>query len=280
MRLVILCEGDTEEHVLKEFLAPYCGKFDRVTLTNMRGAGRLKNNFKDAAEIELQSNPDAYVVCLIDVYEAPFSYPGDVAQAADPTPVKFAYIKKYMEDQIADEMRHRFFAFPVVMEIETWLLADPAPLNNYLQPNKPVHYHTPETILHPVAELKDLFWREKKKEYSKVIDGQRLFKEADAQKVYADNCPHFEQLINQLRRLQGETVDNTPATERGIIPNEELYQRLDTLEEKRNQITQELDTIHSVSDPRFDELAGRENALEAEINAITRKIKDYHQTNR
>lgn len=275
MRLVILCEGHTEQRVLKDFLAPYCTNFDHVEVISSQGADRLKSEFKYLAEIALLDNPDAFVFCLIDVYQAPFSYPSYVGQTAEPVSAKFAYIKKNMEREIDKTLSDRFFAFPVVMEVETWLLADPAPLNDYLKPDTLLHYHTPETVSHPAHELKELFRKHKKSEYSKTVNGERLFNQTDAQKVYEDNCPHFELLINALRRVQGETIADNPDTY--SIPHEKLYQRLADLEKKRNQIIEEAIDL-SKGDPRLKELDTEDKEISEEIKRIEAEIREKHQT--
>ena len=183
MRLTILCEGDTEERVLKDFLQPYCTEFESVQVISSKGASKLKGEFKDIAELTLKSDEEAIVICLIDLYEAPFSYPKRVQESSDPLIAQYNYIKKYMEEKIAEPLQERFYAFPVVMELETWLLADVDNLNTFCRTQNIKPYPEPETIEHPVKELKDLSRRYRNREYSKVIDGQELFKRIDAKTV-------------------------------------------------------------------------------------------------
>jgi hypothetical protein len=157
MRLVILCEGDTEKAVLRDFLKPFCGGFTRVDVYNARGAGRLKNEFKSLAELELRSDSQAVVFCLIDMLNAPFIFPRRVESDPSPSHAQYIYIKQYMEERIDEALRDRFFAFPVVMEIETWLLADADALNAYLSPPRDHRFeraHHPEDVIYPSHELK------------------------------------------------------------------------------------------------------------------------------
>jgi hypothetical protein len=209
MRLVILCEGDTEKRVLKDFLAPYVHGFQRVTISNMAGSSRLVQEFKGRAELELQDDPEAVVFCLIDLLEAPFAFPRAVEQDADPQNARCTYIQRYMRKQIAPALRNRFHVFPVVMELETWLLADVEALRSYFRTNDIAGQTAPERVQQPAAELKSLHHRFGKGDYVKTIDGQALFNHASAERVYNDQCPHFEELVNALLQLQGIPATKT-----------------------------------------------------------------------
>lgn len=226
--LTILCEGETEERVLKDFLKPYCAGFDGVRVVTTGGANKLKSAFKDLAEMTLEADTDAVIFCLIDVYQAPFSpYPKPVEEHPNPPLARYSYIQRYMQEKIAPSLRERFFAFPVLMEIETWLLADVDALNDYFSPPAQQRLKarsTPESVEHPAEELKRLMLRFKKREYRKTKDGQLLFRRASAKRVYDDECPHFEAMINKLLELQGWSPEKpTPPFQ---IPDQELYEEL------------------------------------------------------
>ncbi|MEQ8674628.1 MAG: DUF4276 family protein [Aggregatilineales bacterium] len=211
MRLVIICEGDTEEQVLKKFLEPFSlpepeGFGNNIELINTKGVGKLKNQFKKLAELELQ-NTDTYVLCLLDLYGAPYTYSNDVHQSDDPTHAKYMACKSIMESVIHAEFNERFFAFPVVHELETWILADIVSVKSYFQVSELTRYPAPESIENPAQELKTLLSRHRNREYKKWRDGRNLFDLIDANRVYDDNCPHFIALIDQLLALQGQEKD-------------------------------------------------------------------------
>lgn len=84
MRLVILCEGDTEKRVLKQFLQPYTAGFTRVDILKTTGNAKLKAEFHTLAETELEDDPEAIVFCLTDLLQAPFSFPQYVEDDANP----------------------------------------------------------------------------------------------------------------------------------------------------------------------------------------------------
>jgi len=206
MRLVIICEGHTEEAVLKDFLKPYCSKFSKVTVINARGSGniagkgtgKLKSEFKTLTELELDDD-EAVVFCLIDLYQAPFNFPKSVTDDPDPLKASVLHIQKDMKDQIDKSVRDRFYPIVVVQEIETWILADEEALKNYFSKSVKSPY-APESIEPPSDKLKQLSKQHRKgnRSYSKTLDGLALFRVMDAKRVYADNCPHFKAFIDQL----------------------------------------------------------------------------------
>jgi Domain of unknown function (DUF4276) len=231
MNLVILCEGFTEKKILKEFLRPYCPSFEHieiVTPSGVGGAARLKQEFKKLAETALETDTESIVFCLIDLLQAPFSFPKHIEDDVDPYQARYVYIQHYMQTQIKETLRQRFYAFPVFMELETWLLADVQALKRFFRTNSLTAWVSPESVLKPAYELKILMRMYRAEEYEKVRQGAQLFKSTDAKIVYDDNCPHFVELINKLLEIQGLPSEKT--TSLFQIPNRELYEQLASLE--------------------------------------------------
>ena len=120
--LYIFCEGHTEEAVLKNFLRPYWSKrFLDCEVIRYDGAGDLKVNFAADATRELRTEPDAAVLCLVDLYEEPFGVYDKKRMSIEKG---FDTVRRQLQGRIDPELWPRFGAFPVVMEPETWLLAD------------------------------------------------------------------------------------------------------------------------------------------------------------
>jgi|GEM_PF-1200398 len=244
MRLVIICEGQLEKQVLKKFLAPYCTGFDdvKVRLPDAQtgnaegGSGRFKQNFQKISEDILAIEPDTYVFCLLDLKGHPFDHLN--------TPIKdsldryyevlYKRIKQYMESLISAPYRDRFFAFPVVMEIETWMLADQEALQRFFSSQTIKRPHTPETDDNPKETIVGYFNQHKAKrgqrwKYSEVTDGASIFKHMDAKRVYEDSCPHFKLLIDQLLEIQNGSVAPKSYTD----PNQDLLDEIRQLEQER-----------------------------------------------
>lgn len=69
---------------------------------------------------------------------------------------------------------------------------------NYLGA-KPVA--NPENVAKAAERIADLWKRKYRKNYSKVVDGKKLFIQAtnSIEAIYADDCPHFNMLADWLR---------------------------------------------------------------------------------
>jgi hypothetical protein len=204
MRLLILCEGETELCLLDEanFLNPYLQHFGKPKVKKIRG--RSLKAYAEAAEGHLRLYPDSFVFALLDLYEAPIEYPEKTIKSPNPTDEKFKFLQKAMLDEISPRFRDHYYPFPVVQEIETWILADIQAMRKYLHTEVDVIHH-PEEIGLPAAEKwNSLMLRYLGKRYVKGHrrENVKLFTSMDARRVYADHCPHFVLLIDQLVDLQ------------------------------------------------------------------------------
>jgi hypothetical protein len=198
--LFIICEGDTEQRILKAFLRPYWSRrFQECHVIKGDGSGDVKNKLATNVEIALRGEPENAVLCLIDLYGEPFG----VYKRGMSHEEGFRKVKERLEALVAPQFRTRFGAFPVVMEVETWLLVD-------------LEYPNPEEIEHPAQELK-----QRKPNYNKGIDGSRLFAQTIAQRIYNDNCPHFNRMIDWL---VAEPIEETREAEED--PNQQRLRRV------------------------------------------------------
>lgn len=195
--LVIMVEGETEELVLKNFLRPFWEKAfqDIEVIYEGKGNGYFIAEFVEDVRRELTD--DSYVLCLIDLYKEPF-------RVYDPNTMTveegFRRLKQVLESQIIHPKRWRFAAFPVVCELEAWLLADPVVMKSLGSKSPP----NPELIRHPAVELKKL-----RPDYSKRLTGKALFGDAKAQRVYDDHCEHFKLLADWLQNPPKQPKDDT-----------------------------------------------------------------------
>lgn len=272
MKLVILCEGPTEKAVLKDFLQPFCLHFQSVRVRNFYGNAKLIKHFKEIAELDyLAVDESTIVFCLIDIYQAPLAFPQTVDAMANPLDAQYAFIKDYFEKQIDSQYGQRFFAFPVVMEVETWLLADSEGLNAYFKPNKQQRikaYPKPEAIEHPKQATKDLWKRFRVTDYNEHSDGAKIFKQISAERVYQDTCPHFEMLVNKLYELQGLP---SPKISPSVAPHSHasgLFLELARLEQALQSALDQVIDINDEKDPAL--LKALE--LEQELKLIQTKI--------
>jgi len=212
MRLVILVEGDLEHAVIKSFLAPFCRPyFSRVDVYPANGNGYFVRRFvKDV--IEELNEKDTYVLCLIDLYGEPFGIYNTGKRDNHEISVEesFLKLKQCIEDQINHQHKWRFTAFPVIREIETWLFAIPVVMRKL---NSQVH-PAPETIHHPAEMLNKIY-----SGYKKLTTGKVLFRDATAQSVYDDNCPHFKLLVDWLKNPPQSPLSTHQLESKTIMEN-------------------------------------------------------------
>lgn len=202
-RLAIFCEGHTEERVLPDFLAPFTGGFDEVTVRNFEGASNLLKKYSRFAEEEL-ADEQTVVLCLLDMHNVPLEFPPSVDAHPDPLRARVDYLEATLRRGISHEYQPRFLPFGVVMAVETWLIADAAGLNIFFSggPAGPVRpINAPERVRDPVALLKNWMRRWRGERYNKTEHGEVLFGYVEARRVLA-RCPHFRALAEALLRVQ------------------------------------------------------------------------------
>src|SRR5262245_55075159 len=95
-RLIILCEGETEEAVLSQFLEPFRGDFV-IHARSTGGNNKLIAIYADVAELELREDENTVVFCLIDLYEAPMHFPPYIDADANPIQARYTYFKQQLE---------------------------------------------------------------------------------------------------------------------------------------------------------------------------------------
>jgi hypothetical protein len=272
-RLLILCEGQTEEVVFKDFFNPLCPQLS-IKVWSAYGAGKLMSIYVKQAESALAEDAALVVFCFIDLKQVPFTFPKNVESNANPIAARFQYLQQQMKAKINEDVRPRFFAFPVVMELETWILADAEGLSHYLREKFPV-VTTPETIENPVDYLKPIIKRARGEAYGKEI-GQikTIFKHISAQRVYDDNCPHFELIINQLYELQAIE----PPKQSRISPPQfplvdpSLLKQLTVLDDEKEVIWQQALKAGDFTAVQIARIA----EIEAEISQIWQDIASHY----
>lgn len=252
--LYIFCEGDTELAVLKNFLRMYWSqRFEDCEVVKFDGGGDLKAKFARDANQIFNAEPDSSILCLLDLYEEPFGVYDKNQMSHEQG---FHAVRQQLMAQIKPKHINRFGAFPVVMELETWLIADPNIQREITQ-----SYDKPEDIEHPAQELKA--WRT---HYNKRIDGKNLFNKVSVKRVYEDNCPHFIKIIDWLQ-TEPEKTPPPDTTEWNEHQAELLI--------KRDEATRKIEIALSQNDLeeaiRWDEAR---KDLEEQINQHAKTYRD------
>jgi hypothetical protein len=187
-RIVLLCEGETEERAVEHFIARQwkADGFSSVSLGHRTLWGNL-NKVGPFASNSLDKRDVLAVFTLVDLYGMNLViHPPD-----DELDVKVDRVRSWLRAQVRRHRRAQdFFPHVSVHEVEAWILAEGLALSQRLR--------DPSIRPDPQAELKDfqkppkeqigeLFWRNKKTSYRETLDGQPLFSKMSFQPVY-DSC--------------------------------------------------------------------------------------------
>jgi hypothetical protein len=222
--LYVFVEGQTEFEVVKHFLQPYWQqRFKKCAVLNFKGNGNLKVRY--VAEIKrVLAQPDHAALLLIDVKEDPF---GLHMQSTSSTEA-YHHLRKRMYGGLGMTESDRIGIFPVVVEPETWLIADPTIQNEYL----PQAYDHPENETDPAAVIKKYITG-----YRKGVGARKFFEKASAVQVYKDNCPHFVLLVDWITG-KSLPAEPSPATELSL----DRQQKIAQLQSKYDSLTEQIET--------------------------------------
>jgi hypothetical protein len=199
-RIVVLCEGKTEELAVRYFVARQWEAdglasvgLDRIDLRgHLERVGVFTRNYLDERDV-------LAVFTLVDLQGMTLvSHPPN-----DELDAKVRRVQGWLHNQAQQHIRARdFFAHVSVHQVEAWILAEGAALSQRLR--------EPSIAPDPDAELKDfqnppserisgLFLRSKeKRRYQKIEDGEPLFSKMDFQPVY-DSCRYFRKFYDDLK---------------------------------------------------------------------------------
>lgn len=260
--LRILCEGETEQAVLKEFLRPFWQeRFQHVQVESYLGNGTFKTNFSVDVLDTLTQDMDASVLCLIDLYKEPFNIykPGQMSIKEG-----FTKVQEYMLSRIPKRYHVRVGVFPVVMELETWLLGD-----ENIQSSLEINIPQPEThtsAYQVIAQAR----RKQRKSYSKKIDGINFFRRASAKRVYDDNCPHFCIIADWL---------STQPTVEQSLSDMQLTEKQQQWEDKQQALSERVAKLQAEFQRSSDEKIFYEGIVaEEELEAFLRTFGDvFHK---
>ena len=200
-RLMIYCEGTTEESFVKEVLAPYFWNM-HVIVNPISADGVSKYSLikKDLVRL-CKGDPTAIITTMLDYYGLPNETPG-VSSAAGTIYDKAQHIEIAVEADFNDQKNLLFNLS--VHEYEGLLFScisafDHIANDKQLSELKAIteNYETPEHIndsydTAPSRRLEKII-----SEYSKVTDGTSIAKRIGIEEI-SSKCKHFERWINKL----------------------------------------------------------------------------------
>ncbi|MDZ4764507.1 MAG: DUF4276 family protein [Chloroflexota bacterium] len=253
MHLVIMCEGHLEKSVLKTFLNHYWKqRFDTVEVNRYNGAGDLYVRYHGDARLDLQER-DTSVLCLLDLDQEPSKRYRHL-----PAEQGFVALKTHMEAPLITQYPTRFAVFPVVWEIETWILADEKVMRDKIR-REPLSL--PEQTINPKAFLQQYY----RSNYKEAIDGVMLFQSMSAKRVYDDHCPYFRSLI--------EWLITEPPT-----PPDDVKQRVDEKQRLCDKLQISIHELDKQLDQAMQEsLWDKADRIEAELKKKEAEFNDCYK---
>ena len=206
-RIVILCEGDTEENAVRYFIWRQweVDGLTEIGLHTINLDSKLENVTKYARRYLNESGIVA-VFTLVDLY----GMNRVQHNAGDDLATKVNQVKQWLEEDLPPEMSERFHSHVSVHEVEAWLLADGHCLAKRLNeknikpdPNAETrNFENP-----PSRRLKELFKKHGRYDYYKLKDGVPLFKDAKFDTVYK-SCSYFRAFYDGLKTTAQAHLSN------------------------------------------------------------------------
>lgn len=201
-RVLVFCEGPTEETFIRDILAPaFYSKDISIAATPCNGVSKY-SIIKKRVECLCKSDPTAIITTMLDFYGLPSETPGkNLACGQD-----IYFNVKLVEDAIGQDIGMSNFIPNLMMhEFEALLFSEPECFQfsdisqNNLNELKDIaaHAETPEHINNspetaPSKRILRIY-----PQYNKVIDGYNIAKEIGLDTMRA-KCKHFDEWLNGL----------------------------------------------------------------------------------
>lgn len=199
-RIVVLCEGDTEELAVRQFIVPQWNSegLGSVGLKGINLDGKLERAGKFAVGY-LDEQEVLAVFTLVDLQ----GMTKVAHQHEDSLETKIQRVRDWLQAQVNHPRANRFFPHVCVHQTEAWILAEGHALAARLgDPNIRPHSNAElKNFQNPPSErLNELFLRIKKRRYNKKRDGTPLFNAMEFQPVY-NSCQYFQKLYDDLKAV-------------------------------------------------------------------------------
>ncbi len=216
-RLIIVCEGQTEQEFCNDILQPHLIQFGIVVQnpTIKKTAGGIVSwaSLKHQIETHLKQDPTAFVTTLIDFYgiHANHNYPNWLqANQHNNKNIGMDLMEQGMLTSIPDQLQPRFIPYIQLHEFEGLLFCDINVFDNGFEENEFLDYNylvqtlndnqNPElindsSITAPSKRLLKII-----KDYSKITHGCLIAQDIGINKIRA-KCPRFNKWIDDLEHI-------------------------------------------------------------------------------
>jgi hypothetical protein len=199
-RIVVLCEGDTEDLAVRYFIFRQwqVDGFGSVGLKRVSLGGKPEKA-GDFAGRYLGERAVLAVFTLIDLQGMTRA----VHPPQDNLEAKVERVQRWLRAQVTHARAGRFFPHVCVHEVEAWILAEGKALaarlkDRSIQPDPDAEWKNFQNP--PSDRLNELFRRKVSRRYNKRADGQPLFAAMQFEPVY-NSCPHLRAFYDDLRAV-------------------------------------------------------------------------------
>lgn len=216
-RLIIVCEGQTEQEFCIDILQPHLNQFGIIiqnpTIKKTAGGIVRWATLKNQIETHLKQDQTAFVTTLIDFYGIhPYhNYPNWLqASQHNNKNIGMDLMEQGMQSDIPAQFQHRFIPYIQLHEFEGLLFCDINVFDNGFEKNEFLDYNylvetinnnqNPElindsTITAPSKRLDRIF-----KDYSKITHGCLIAQDIGINNIRA-KCPRFDKWIDNLEKI-------------------------------------------------------------------------------
>ena len=215
IRIIIVCEGQTEREFCRDVLSPWLfqrGMIAQYPIIKHTGGGIVKwSRLKHQLENHLKSDKAAFVTTFIDFYGITerHKFPTFTQLASENTATRVDRIQEAMKAELDDAIQYRFLPYIQLYEFEALLFAnvdvifdnlsdemtDGEELNRIVAsfPNPEEINNSPDTA--PSKRLSKII-----NGYSKVVYGAMLAEEIGMETIM-DKCPRFRNWVEDILAL-------------------------------------------------------------------------------
>jgi hypothetical protein len=215
-RVIIICEGPTEQEFCTDVLNPYFLKKDifiQAPLIKKSGGGIVPwENLKKQIETHLKQEYEAIVTTLIDYYGIPekYHYPKwNDAHNTPNKPLRMDILENAMQQSIKGERRHRFIPYLQLHEFEGLLFNDLKIFTGNFTEDEFVDFNdfedifkqfpNPEDINDGVNSAPSKRLLHHIKGYNKTVYGAILAAEIGITRI-KEKCPRFNHWLEKIEQ--------------------------------------------------------------------------------
>lgn len=217
IRLIVVCEGQTEQEFCRNVLAPHLREFD-VYLSAPRiehsGGGDVRwPKVRRQLVAHLQSDTSALLTTMIDYYgrTAPHDWPNAAAASAEAdVRERIGILEEGMSQEVDTEHTGRFIPHLQLHEFEALLYSDPAAITPMLEGDTDAMTSAMEAVVREAGEPELINSRRDKTparrlaaiapEYAKGVYGPLLAEAVGLGRMRAA-CPGFDRWVGRLEEL-------------------------------------------------------------------------------